>query len=219
MVKIKLIMTIVFFIVISSIYAVQSLEFNDDLIGKLIYVDPGHGGADPGAIYKNIKESDINLVVSKKLKENLEKLGATVYIIRDGDYDLSSTTISRKRSDLYNRIQLINNSKADLYISIHINAEPTSLWYGAQTFYYPSNKNNIILAGYIQESLSRSTSTKRDISRINDTFMYTNIRVTGVLVELGFITNYQDRNKLINNTYQEKLVTAVSKGIIKYFNS
>lgn len=219
MVKIKLIMTIVFFIVISSINAVQSLEFNDDLIGKLIYVDPGHGGADPGAIYKNIKESDINLVVSKKLKENLEKLGATVYIIRDGDYDLSSTTISRKRSDLYNRIQLINNSKADLYISIHINAEPTSLWYGAQTFYYPSNKNNIILAGYIQESLSRSTSTKRDISRINDTFMYTNIRVTGVLVELGFITNYQDRNKLINNTYQEKLVTAVSKGIIKYFNS
>lgn len=219
MYKIKLIMIIVFFIVISSFYVVQSLEFNDNLVGKLIYVDPGHGGADPGAIYKNIKESDINLVVSKKLKENLEKLGATVYIIRDGNYDLSSTTISRKRSDLYNRIQLINNSKVDLYISIHINAEPTTLWYGAQTFYYPSNKNNIILAKHIQDSLAKSTSTKREISRINDTFMYTNIMVTGVLVELGFITNYQDRTKLINDKYQEKLVTAVSKGIINYFNS
>lgn len=219
MYKIKLIMIIVFFIVISSFYVVQSLEFNDNLIGKLIYVDPGHGGADPGAIYKNIKESDINLSVSKKLKENLEKLGATVYIIRDGDYDLSSTTISRKRSDLYNRIQLINNSKVDLYISIHINAEPTTLWYGAQTFYYPSNKNNIILAKHIQDCLAKSTSTKREISRINDTFMYTNIRVTGVLIELGFITNYQDRTKLINDEYQEKLVTAVSKGIISYFNS
>ncbi len=219
MYKIKLIMIIVFFIVISSFYVVQSLEFNDNLIGKLIYVDPGHGGADPGAIYKNIKESDINLSVSKKLKKNLEKLGATVYIIRDGDYDLSSTTISRKRSDLYNRIQLINNSKVDLYISIHINAEPTTLWYGAQTFYYPSNKNNIILAKHIQDCLAKSTSTKREISRINDTFMYTNIRVTGVLIELGFITNYQDRTKLINDEYQEKLVTAVSKGIISYFNS
>ena len=106
-----------------------------------------------------------------------------------------------------------------MYISIHINAETSSLWYGAQTFYYPANKNNIILAGYIQKSLTDKTSSKREISRIDDTLMYTNIKVPGVLIELGFITNYQDRMKLNDNEYQNNLVNAISTGLIKYFNS
>ncbi len=219
MLKRKLIIIIVFFVSVFSIKYVYSLDISDNLIGKIIYVDPGHGGADPGAIYKNIEESDINLTVSKKLKENLEKLGATVYITRDGNYDLSSTTVNRKKSDLYNRIKIINKSNCDVYISIHINAETSNLWYGAQTFYYPANKKNIILAGYIQKSLNENTNSKREVSRIDDTLMYTNIKVPGVLIELGFITNYQDRKKLNDEKYQNILVTSISKGLIKYFNS
>lgn len=219
MLKRKLIIIIVFFVSVFSINYVYSLDISENLIGKVIYIDPGHGGADPGAVYKNIEESAINLTVSNKLKENLEELGASVYITRDGDYDLSSTTINRKKSDLYNRISLINKSNCDVYISIHINAETSSLWYGAQTFYYPANKNNVILAKYIQQSLIDNISSKREVSRIDDTLMYTNIKVPGVLIELGFITNYQDRLKLNNNDYQNNLVSAISKGLIKYFNS
>lgn len=219
MLKRKLIILIVFFVSVLSINYVYSLEVSDNLIGKIIYIDPGHGGADPGAVYKNVEEAAINLIVSKKLKENLENLGASVYITREGDYDLSSTTINRKKSDLYNRINLINKSNCDVYISIHINAESSSLWYGAQTFYYPANKRNIVLAKYIQKSLIDNTSSKREVSRINDTLMYTNIKVPGVLIELGFITNYQDRLKLNNNDYQNNLVSAISSGLIKYFKS
>lgn len=219
MLKRKLIIAIVFFVSVLSINYVHSLDISDNLIGKIIYIDPGHGGADPGAVYKNIEESAINLTVSEKLKNNLEELGASVYITRDGDYDLSSTTINRKKSDLYNRISLINRSNCDVYISIHINAETSSLWYGAQTFYYPANKNNVTLAKYIQKSLIDNTSSKREVSRIDDTLMYTNIKVPGVLIELGFITNYQDRLKLNNDDYQNNLVSAISKGLIKYFNS
>jgi N-acetylmuramoyl-L-alanine amidase len=219
MLKRKLIILIVFFVSVLSINYVYSLEVSDNLIGKIIYIDPGHGGADPGAVYKNVEEAAINLIVSKKLKENLENLGASVYITREGDYDLSSTTINRKKSDLYNRINLINKSNCDVYISIHINAESSSLWYGAQTFYYPANKRNIVLAKYIQKSLIDNTSSKREVSRINDTLMYTNIKVPGVLIELGFITNYQDRLKLNNNDYQNNLVSAISSGLIEYFKS
>lgn len=219
MLKRKLIIIIVFFVSLLSINYVKGLDVSDNLIGKIIYVDPGHGGADPGAVYKNVEESAINLIVSKKLKENLESLGASVYITRDGDYDLSSTTINRKKSDLFNRISIINKSNCDVYISIHINAETSTLWYGAQTFYYPANKNNIVLAKYIQKSLIDNTISKREVSRIDDTLMYTNIKVPGVLVELGFITNYQDRLKLKNDEYQNNLVSAISKGISKYFNS
>lgn len=219
MLKRKLIILIVFFVSVLSINYVYSLEVSDNLIGKIIYIDPGHGGADPGAVYKNVEEAAINLIVSKKLKENLENLGASVYITREGDYDLSSTTINRKKSDLYNRINLINKSNCDVYISIHINAESSSLWYGAQTFYYPANKRNIVLAKYIQKSLIDNTSSKREVSRINDTLMYTNIKVPGVLIELGFITNYQDRLKLNNNDYQNNLVSAISSGLIEYLKS
>lgn len=219
MYKKKLIIIIVFFIFLCSLNSVYCLSINDDLVGKVIYIDPGHGGIDPGAIYKNIKESTINLTVSNKLKINLEKLGAIVYMTRDGDYDLSSTTVNRKKSDLYNRISLINKSNADIYISIHINAELSSQWYGAQTFYYPINKNNLNLAKKIQKSLADITNTKREISKINGALMYTNIKVPGVLVELGFITNYNDRLKLVNEEYQNNLIVAISDGIKKYFSS
>ena len=78
MLKRKLIIVIVFFVSLFSLNYVYSLDISDNLIGKIIYIDPGHGGADPGAVYKNIEESAINLTVSKKLKENLENLGASV---------------------------------------------------------------------------------------------------------------------------------------------
>ena len=60
------------------------------LKNKIIYLDPGHGGTDPGSIYKDTYEKDINLSICIKLKENLEKMGAKVYLTRDGDYDLST---------------------------------------------------------------------------------------------------------------------------------
>ena len=94
------------------------------LKGKIIYLDAGHGGRDPGAIYKELRESDINLEITKQIKEELEKYGAKVYMTRIGDYDLSKTnTSNHKKSDLSERARLINASNCDMYISIHLNSD------------------------------------------------------------------------------------------------
>ena len=95
-------------------------SYSNKLHGKIIYIDPGHGGIDDGASKDNVKEDDINLEISYELKAKLENMGATVYMTRYDDYDLSNNgVIYRKKSDLYNRAKMINDSSADIYISIH----------------------------------------------------------------------------------------------------
>jgi len=189
------------------------------LLNKIIYLDAGHGGIDPGALYKNIYEKDINLEIVNKLKETLEKKGATVYLTRYGDYDLAvPNAINRKRSDLSRRANIINESNCDLYISIHLNAESSSTWNGAQVFYDDVNENNIKLAKIIQEEFKKNTSTKRNYQITNDMYMYKRIKQVGVLVEVGFISNPNERYILKQNWYQEKISNIITNGILKYFS-
>lgn len=113
------------------------------LSGKIIIVDPGHGGKDPGTVSNDIYESDINLKISKYLEYYLTINGASVILTRNGNYDLSSPNIyNRKRSDFDNRIKIINHSNADLYLSIHLNYLSDSSYYGPQVFI---TKNKIIM--------------------------------------------------------------------------
>ena len=108
---------------------------------------------------------------------------------RDGDYDLSTpNALYRKKSDFDNRIDLINNSGADLYISIHLNYLNDTKYYGPQVFYL--NKN-IYLANIMQNTLNES----------------------------GFLSNANERNKLITDKYQQKVAFEIANGIVKYYNS
>lgn len=191
---------------------------NLSLISKVIYLDPGHGGVDPGTVYKNIYEKDINLSICLKLKEQLEKEGAIVYMTRDGDYDLSSTTYGRKKSDLNNRVKAINSSKADIYISIHLNSIDSSSWSGAQVFYDDVNKNNVELANIVQEQLKTDLKTIRKVKKIENILMNRKIKIPGVLIEAGFLSNPNDRYLLKKSDYQYKIANSVTKAIIKYFN-
>ena len=105
----------------------------------------------------------MNLEISLKLKDKLEKDGAIVYLTRDGDYDLSNGAIERKKNDLYKRVLLINNSGCDMYLSLHLNATKSNNWYGAQVFYDDINKNNIELAKIMQKQLRRDLNTNRKV--------------------------------------------------------
>lgn len=184
------------------------------LLGKTIYLDAGHGGVDAGAIYKDIYEKDINLSIVKILATKLENLGATVYLTRYSDYDLSNVgAYLRKRSDLYNRAKIINESNADIYISIHLNSTTSSTWSGSQVFYDDNNKENIKLATAITKSLK----TKRETKEISDMYFNRLVNITGVLVEVGFISNSSDRQKLIKETYQEEIVDKIIEGVLAYF--
>lgn len=205
------------FLVIISICTISFLKIDGyelPLLGKIIYLDAGHGGVDVGANYKNIYEKDINLSIVKILASKLENMGATVYLTRYGDYDLSNVGVRyRKRSDLYNRAKVINNSAADIYISIHLNSTTSSVWSGAQVFYDDVNNDNIILANFLKESIG----TKREVVEISDMYFNRLVKIPGVLVEVGFLSNSYDRNNLINLDYQEKISDKIIDGIINYF--
>ena len=186
------------------------------LSGKTIVIDPGHGGKDPGTVSGNIYESEINLKISKYLEEYLVKNGATVILTRDGNYDLSSPKIDgRKRNDFDNRIELINSSKADMYISIHLNYLNNSSYYGPQVFY---NKDNEKIAQVIQEYLNKKLNNKREIKKIpKNTYMYSKLKIPGVLIECGFLSNNTEKNKLIKDKYQQKIAQYITEAIIKYY--
>ena len=202
---------------IVSISKVYAEAFNYTLLGKIIYIDPGHGGRDSGATYKNIYEKDINLIMSKKIEKYLISKGATVYLTRETDKDLSTTSTNKKRSDLTNRAKLINASKADMYLSIHLNYITNSKWQGLQIFYNNKNAENELIATSITSYLKETSSNIREPKKENIYYMYKQITVPGVLIELGFLSNPNDRYRLTREEYQEQLAKSIANSIEKYY--
>lgn len=194
----------------------HSKEFNTKLLNKVIVLDAGHGGKDGGTTVGGVYEKDINLSIVLLLKDELIKMGAEVVVVRDGDYDLSSPdTNHRKKSDFDNRINLINNSNADLYLSIHINYLAEKKYYGAQTFY---TKGNELLANIIQQSFNSYLNSPMKEKEIGKTiYMYKKLKVPGVLIECGFLSNDRERKLLNTNEYQKKLVNAIVKALVNYY--
>ena len=216
--KIYSLFLLILFICTFSFVSANVKKSDLELLGKVIYIDPGHGGPDPGTVYKNIYEKDINLEICKKLQTILENDGAIVYLTRYGDYDLSkSYTGSRKKSDLNNRAKIINDSKADLYISIHLNSISSSTWSGAQVFYDDVNEKNYDLALLMQEQLKTDLKTNRKVKEISTMLMNRKITIPGILIEAGFLSNPNDRYLLQKADYQYKIVESIKRGIIKYF--
>lgn len=189
------------------------------LLSKVIYLDPGHGGADSGAFYKNIKESDVNLDITKKLMEALRKEGAIVYLTRYGDYDLAVTNAwNRKRSDLSRRANIINRSECDLYLSIHLNAEDSGTLYGAEVYYDTINPDNKKIAEIFQKIFKDKLNSNRDYKENSTKYLQRRVSRPGVLLEVGFLSNSSERALLTNDTYQNKIVNAIKEGINIYFN-
>ncbi|MGM9834620.1 MAG: N-acetylmuramoyl-L-alanine amidase [Bacilli bacterium] len=204
---------ITFFLVIIFAYA----KYNNNVLKGLVFViDPGHGGKDAGTSFQKLEEKDINLDLSLKLKEELVSKGATVYLTRNDDYDLSYPEADRrKKSDFDNRINYINNSNADMYFSIHINYLSDSRYSGPQVFYNVKDKD---LAESIQKSLNDKVNASRDAKKISQNYyMYRKLNISGVLIECGFISNAKERKLLVDENYQEKLVSGIVDGVISYY--
>jgi len=206
---------IMFIILVTAVTSISVSAFMP-LSGKIIVVDAGHGGKDPGTSYGDILEKDLNLKISLFLEEELSKLGAAVIMTRDGDYDLSSANAMwRKKSDFDNRINLINNSKASLYLSIHLNYLEDARYYGAQVFY---NENNKELANYVQEYLNEKLNGNRKTKKMPaNTYMYKKLKVPGLLIECGFLSNYNERELLKKSKYQQKIASSIAEAISLYY--
>ena len=214
--KYRTLILICFFLLVISFQVISAKEL--PLFQKVIVVDAGHGGRDPGTRYGNTLEKDLNLEIAKVLEKELLKQGAIVYMTRDEDEDLSKTSDYRKkRADLRRRVNFIEKKESDLYLSIHLNWYKDYYYGGAEILYNNINKNNQVLATNLKESLTNNNIKTRDLKTTN-LYMYRNTNVVGVLVECGFLSNKNDRYLLKTKWYQEKFSKALVEGVIKYFN-
>ncbi len=189
------------------------------LLGKVIVIDPGHGGRDPGTMYGTIYEKDINLDLSKVLQDELISKGAIVYMTREDDNDLSSKyDKKKKRGDLYRRILFIEDKKkkTDMYLSIHMNWYKNSSWSGAEVLYHNINPNNKVLGEILMKNFKKDFKTKRSLKK-TDLYLYRNTRKLGVLIECGFLSNSNERYLLRQKTYQQKIAKSISNSVIEYF--
>lgn len=183
-------------------------------LSHLVFViDPGHGGVDPGSVVEGIYEKDINLKISQALKNELQLLGASVYMTREGDYDLSYPgAYLRKKSDFDERIAFIQEKRPDYYLSIHLNYLDNSNYYGPQVFYSSVNPKNFEIAQWIQEEFNHSLETHRKVKKISSSlYMYSKIKTPGVLIECGFLSNLEERKKLMDDEYILKLASLIAQ--------
>lgn len=212
--KYDFIICILFFTVV-IILSVPMVSADLPLTGKVFYIDPGHGGVDPGSVFDDILEKNINLSISKFLQEELQRYGATVYLTRDGDYDLGSpNAMFRKKSDFDGRIKKINQSKADFYLSIHLNVLSNVKYSGPQVFYNKKVLESEQLATYLQSKMNEGLGGDREVEPIpSSTYMYSKLNKMGVLVECGFLSNASERQKLVTEEYQRKIASVLAEAI------
>jgi N-acetylmuramoyl-L-alanine amidase len=215
---------ILFFLVRYEFQITKSWKaWNLPLSGKIIVLDAGHGGPDGGAVGGgDIVEKEITLEITKKVQDYLQEQGALVILTRDEDEDLASGDTKgysrRKAEDLRNRVEIINNSGTDLFVSIHLNAIPISSSKGAQTFYYRSLVENERAAKFIQAELKTSLeNTHRSAKTIGRVYLLKHAKPPGVLVEAGFLSNVNERYLLNSEKYQQKISAAIYRGILRYF--
>ncbi|WP_163539083.1 N-acetylmuramoyl-L-alanine amidase CwlD [Gracilibacillus sp. YIM 98692] len=192
------------------------------LAGKTVVIDPGHGGVDGGAVGDdNTLEKDITLAVSNMLRDYLQQAGAVVYLTREGDYDLAEEDTQgyskRKVEDIHQRVAFIKEKEADLFVSVHLNALPNKKWKGAQTFYFPGKEKNELLATSIQDEIIRNLeNTNRKALPLHQIFLLKYAETTGALVEIGFLSNSEERGLLKTRRYQQKMAASIYEGILHY---
>lgn len=185
---------------------IELMIYRSPLQNKTIVVDPGHGGSDPGAGAADVQEKNINLDIGLKLKELLEQAGARVLMTREDDIFVN----------LYTRAGIANEVKADLFISIHNNWAENNAARGTETLYYPDTEKKA-LALAIQKSIVKSIGlADRGIVERPGLVVTRETRMPSALVEVGFISNSDDRSLLLTDEFRQKAAEGIANGIINY---
>lgn len=190
-----------------------------------IVLDAGHGEPDGGAVGLNgTLEKDINLAIVQKLQEVLEGKGAEVILTREGDSGLqeeSADTIRKmKVSDMNKRLDILKDSGADLFISIHMNSFSDSTVHGLHIFYDKSHPDIEEIAKKIQDNIGEVTGADTHAVKTADEslFLMKNPPIPAILVECGFLSNPNEEKKLNDEAYQAKIAWAIAEGLENYTN-
>lgn len=184
-----------------------------------VVIDAGHGGDDPGKIGVNgALEKDINLIIAGKVKSRLEKEGIKVVLTRDSDKSLHDAgSDNQKVSDMRNRCALIDKTNPIFTVSIHQNSYTEEYVKGPQCFYYEQSPDGEMVAGMIQESLIAhlNPESKRDAKANSSYYLLKKTAVPTVIVECGFLSNWEEAAHLTSEEYQNKVAEAVTEGILQ----
>lgn len=198
------------FAAVCSLLAAAPAAELKPLSGRLIVVDPGHGGEDRGVCYfpQDLIEKEINLDVARRVAARLEAEGARVILTREEDAYVS----------LDERAARANEAGADLFLSVHTNRIPGHPeCYGAQTFYHPSSEEGKRLAGLVQEELLKIDPENYRSALPGDYRVLRLSQMPGVIVEIGFMTNARDRGLIATGAYRDRVAGAVVRGVARYF--
>ena len=183
---------------------------------KIVVIDAGHGGDDPGKIgINNALEKEINLQIAKEIKKYLGKAGITVVMTRENDSSLKNS----KAEDMRERVKIIDESKAKIAVSIHQNSFPSEAEKGAQVFYFSESEEGVKIAQILQNHLKiLDPENKREIKENNSYFLLKRTKTPTVIVECGFLSNWAEAEKLTETEYQKEIAQVISEGILAYMN-
>ena len=186
------------------------------LRGKVIIVDPGHGGSNPGAVANDSRESDNNLAVGLKLRAKLIQAGAKVIITRDTDRTVAPEGSSLGQ-ELQARVDLAEKNHADIFVSIHSNENPDSSIDGAMTFYHNSSTSPN-LALIVQNALIKETNAVDKGTSPATFYVLRNTSMPSILVEMGFVSNPDEAARLQSDAYRSHIAQGIYNGMVNYFN-
>ncbi len=187
-----------------------------------VVIDAGHGGIDGGALgaTTGVRESDLNLLIAKNLKELFEESGFIVVMTREADEGLYGTTDPGfKKRDLSAREKIINNSLADLCISVHLNVYSSERRRGAQVFFNREILESKKLADLIQGRINGIGESPRLYNALHgDYYLLNQSKIPTVIVECGFLSSPEDEKLLLNEEYRAKISSAIHKGCVDYLS-
>ena len=189
-----------------------------------VVIDPGHGGEDGGAVSVSGQlESGYNLAVSMRLQDLLHLLGYETKMIRREDisvYTEGKSLSEKKRSDLKERVRLVEETQGAVLLSIHQNHYPDPELEGAQVF-YASTEGSEALAEQIQSRLNGSlcAGSRRQVKKASGVYLMERISRPGVLIECGFLSNPREDAKLRDPEYQKQLGAVIAVAVSKFLSN
>lgn len=214
--------TIVLFVILSAFSGVLLIKETSIKENYIVVIDAGHGGIDGGAsgVNTGAKESEINLIIAKKMQEKFTKLNVLTVMTRAGSEGLyGDTQPGFKKRDLQKRIEIINSSGADLAISIHQNKYESKSRRGAQAFFKKNNEKSENLAKTIQSHLNGMRLSPRILSHLSgDYYLLNESKIPTAIVECGFLSNPEDEALLLTDSYRNDLADAIVLACLQFLS-
>ena len=193
---------------------------------RCIVLDPGHGGEDPGAVsqHSGNKEKVINLEIANYLREIFEGKGYRVIMTRTEDVlqygKTASSLLQKRKDDLTRRKKIMDESGADIVISIHMNKFPEEKYWGIQSFFPPDSPDSERLAAFIQENvrtLLQPESTRQALVNDRGIIILKQLKTPTAIVECGFLSNKDEDARLTQPDYRRQIAEAIAAGVEQYF--